>query len=400
MYVYTDSEIASEKLEQMRRMLRDFGADAWFVIDAEGRDPCLPLLVGGATSGKSIYAFDASGRCTAVTSWPDRGHVESLGIFDEIITTEGRGLAPAFLDLYERMQPERFLLNFSETDGLCDGLSHGSYLWLERLLGREEMSRAASSQPVLTQLRAVKSRREMQRIQRAIDFNLDIYREVREQIRTGMTERQIQELFRAAVESRVPQGVMPQEGPLVLLPRAGMSHRKPTDAALTPGDLLVCDFTPGYRGYHSDIARTFYHLRPGEDRAPDAYCKAFQSIRGAIQAAFDGMGPGALGSEVDGLARDYLIERGYPSVKHSVGHQIGQKVHDGGTGLRPVREGEDPGAAGVLQEGEVYTLEPTILEGELSMITEENVRVGPGGAEKLHPWQLDLWYLGDGARSV
>lgn len=394
MYVYTDAEIVSEKLEQMREMLRDFGADAWFIMDMEGRDPCLSLLVGGATSGRSIYAFGADGSSRALTSWPDGGHARSLGVFDEVITTEGRGLDSVLLELYEKMKPGRFLLNFSETDSLCDGLSHGSFLWLQRVLGRQEMERAVSSQPVLTQLRAVKSGREMDRIQRAIDFNLQIYGEVRGQIASGMTERKIQKLFRAAIDRRVPGGVMPEEGPLVLLPKAGMSHRKPTDAALEPGDLLVCDFTLGYRGYHSDIARTFYHLRPGEDGAPDAYREAFQSIRGAIEAAFFGMRPGVPGSEVDGLARDYLIERGYPSVKHSVGHQIGQKVHDGGTGLRPLREGEEPASAGVLQEGEVYTLEPTILEGDLSMITEENVRVGANGGEKLNPWQLDLWYLG------
>ncbi len=389
-----DSEIVEEKLEQMKAMMNDFGADAWFIIDIEGRDPSLPLLVGGATSGRSVFAFDTEGRSVALTGWPDKGHVESFGIFDEVISIPGKGMDAMFLGLYEEWKPEKFLLNFSEMDNLCDGLSHGTYLWLGGLLGVEELEeRALSSQPVLTQLRAVKSEAELQRVQGAIDHNLEIYQEVWDQLAAGMTEIQIQDLFRQAIDRRVPEGVMPQEGPLVLLPKAGMSHRKPTDAALAPGDLMVVDFGLGYRGYHSDIARTFYYLRPGEERAPDTILEAFAAIRGAISDAFDIMRPGVPGVEVDRVARQYLIDRGYPSIKHSVGHQIGQMVHDGGTSLRPLREGEELEDTGLLQEGELYTLEPTILEGELSFITEENVWISADGAERLHEWQTELWYI-------
>ncbi len=393
LFVFSDREIVKEKIQQARGLMAEHGVDAWFLVDTEGRDPALSLLVGGATSGRSLYVFDRRGPVRAVTGFPDKGHLEALGVFDEVICTEKATMEELMVFLHDDISPGRFMLNYSEGDSLCDGLSHGTFLWISRVLGPERMKGAISSEPVLQQLRAVKSAEELDRVQRSIDFNLEIYEEVSSQLAGGLTEKEIQALFRRAIDRRVPQGVMPQDGPLVLLPKAGMAHREPTDARLEPGDMLVIDFGLGFRGYHSDIARTFYHLRPGEERAPDAILDAFRAVRGAIHASFSAMRPGVAGFEVDRIAREHLVERGYPPIKHSLGHQIGQQVHDGGTSLRPLRPGQDPNEAGRLQEGELYTLEPTILEGELSIISEENVRVTDHGAENLHPWQTELWYI-------
>ncbi len=393
MYNFTDEEIVSEKLEQARQLMDSMDVDLWLIVDSEGRDPALSLVVGGATSGRTVYAFDRAGNSWALTSWPDMGHVESLGVFGEVIPTNERGAETELRQLYEEIQPDTFMLNWSKTDQLCDGLSHGSYRWLIEVLGEKEVvQKAVSSQPLLTQLRAVKSELELRRIRAACEHNLAIYREVQDEIQQGMTEKQIQQLFRTAIERRTDQGVMPQEGPLVLLPKAGMSHREPTDARLAAGDLLVCDFGLGYRGYHSDIARTFYCCHPHEDSAPQKILDAFGCIREAIQKAFEAMKPGVPGYEVDAAARNHLLDNGYPDIKHSVGHQVGQMVHDGGTALSS-RKGKDSRASGGLQENEVYAVEPTILEGELSIITEENVRVTEDGAEKLHQWQNELWYV-------
>ncbi len=61
----------------------------------------------------------------------------------------------------------------------------------------------------------------------------------------------------------------PPEYPLVLNPKGGMSHRDlTTSTKIEAGDMLVIDFSIRYNGYTSDIARTMYFLKPGEEHAP------------------------------------------------------------------------------------------------------------------------------------
>lgn len=74
----------------------------------------------------------------------------------------------------------------------------------------------------------------------------------------------------------------PPEYPLVLLVKGGMSHRKPNAKNIClPGDMLVIDFSIRFNGYTSDIARTMYFLKPGEEHAPK---EVTDCANGAIRA--------------------------------------------------------------------------------------------------------------------
>ncbi|TNM73108.1 aminopeptidase P family protein [Deinococcus radiopugnans ATCC 19172] len=355
----------------------------------------MPLVFGTALSGRAALMLHPERGALALCANYDRGHLEHQGQFDEIraYTTD---FAEAFCGWLAELAPRTVLLNFSEHDPLADGLSYGQYLVLDRLIRRVlPQVRLESSQTRLGAVRGVKTPEEMRRLQQAIDRTITFYDRLLPTLHAGQTERQIQARMNTlAAELGTTPYLGGHGGPLVCINRIGLAHRGPTDEALRPGDLLVLDTGLGVDGYFSDIARTCYVRAPGEDQAPSEVQAVFQAIHSAIDAAFGALKPGVQGSEVDAAARAALRQAGQPELSHATGHQIGRHVHDGGTLLGPVWERYGAAPHGTVKAGEVYTLEPTVVQSPLpSMIVEENVVVTDDGARWLSRRQEQLWLI-------
>ena len=183
----------------------------------------------------------------------------------------------------------------------------------------------------------------------------------------------------------------PPEYPLVLNPKGGMSHRGPNDTNICePGDMLVIDFSIRYNGYTSDIARTMYFLKPEEEHAPQEVQDIANAAIRAVGEVMAHIKPGMRGYEVDAIGRQSILDSGYPNIPHSVGHQVGLEVHDGGTVLGPksVRRASQ----GILRKNEIYALEPTVLQDrdKGSAIIEDNVLITEDGCELISRRQTAL----------
>ena len=121
---------------------------------------------------------------------------------------------------------------------------------------------------------------------------------------------------------------------------------------------------------------------------------AFHSAHEAITAAFEAVKPGLEGWRVDERARAVHLGNGFPEISHATGHQIGRHVHDGGTLLGPRWERYGAAPFGRLEPGNVFTLEPTILQSQgPSMLVEENIVVTETGARWLSERQDELWVV-------
>ena len=93
----------------------------------------------------------------------DEGHVERLGVFDTV-----RAYDRSFGDTLEawlrELRPTTILLNYSESDHLCDGLTHGQFLRISALAGKVlPDARLEASEPFLTRVRGVKTPEELRR---------------------------------------------------------------------------------------------------------------------------------------------------------------------------------------------------------------------------------------------
>jgi Xaa-Pro aminopeptidase len=368
----------------------------WAFITREGSDPAAKLVFDAAVSGEAAFLL-APGRGTlALVANYDAGHVERLGVFDEIRAYD-RSFGDGLDAWLRELAPDTVLLNYAENDVLCDGLRHGQYLRIERLL-RAALPNVTitSSEATLREVRGVKTAEELARIRNAVGGSVALYARLLPLLRVGMSEREVQELMKG-IAGELGFGVHLGDygGPLVCINRIGLAHRSPGDDRLEGGDLLILDHALEHDGYHSDLARTVYVPRPGETTPPDAERRAFASAFEAITAAFDAIRPGAKGREVDAAARAVHLRNGYPEISHATGHQIGRHVHDGGTILGPAWERYGAAPEGELRDGQVFTIEPTILASPApSMLVEENVVVTADGAAWLSTRQTALWLAG------
>ena len=388
------SELGVEKSRQALALVPE--GEVWAFVSREGSDPSGKLVFDAAVSGEAAFLLAPGRGVLALVANYDEGHVARLGVFDEIRAYD-RSFGAGLQAWMRELGPRRVHLNYSEGDVLCDGLRHGQFLRIQRLLADALPGvDLSSSEPLLREVRGVKTSEELARLRVAIEGSGRLYARIRSELRVGMSEREIQDRMKQiAAELGFGVHLGDYGGPLVCINRIGLAHRAPGDDRLEPGDLLILDHALEHLGYHSDLARTIYLPREGETAPPEAERAAFASAKEAIEAAFAALRPGALGHEVDAAARAVHLRNGYPEISHATGHQIGRHVHDGGTILGPTWERYGHAPHGEIRVGAVFTIEPTILMSpEPSMLVEENVVVTQDGAAWLSERQAELWVAG------
>ena len=385
--------VAKEKMARAGQMLRQQGLDMWVVYTRLKKDTALELMFNTSTRNEVLFVLTASGERIAIAGSEDAAVYEASGMYTRVISTSQEGMMAAFKKIFDEFAPQTLALNNSTDDSRCDGLSLGLFKKLEKAIGAETMAKVMRcSYEMLEELRAVKTPMEIQIMKACSAITTDIYDALFKRIHVGMTEVGVANMMMEECRKRgVGTGYAdPNEPPLVLMPKGGMSHRGPNDInKIEPGDVLVIDFSIRYYGYTSDIARTMYFLKPGEAHAP-------QEIQNVANAAIDAVGkcmevirPGVKGWEVDAVGRNTIMAHGYPDIPHSVGHQVGLEVHDGGTALsKPGRKASEQR----IRKNEIYALEPTVLQDrtKASAIIEDNVLITDDGCELISRRQTAL----------
>jgi Xaa-Pro aminopeptidase len=156
--------------------------------------------------------------------------------------------------------------------------------------------------------------------------------------------------------------------------RSALPHAATSEREIGDGDLLLIDFGARWRGYCSDLTRTFV-VGEADPRQREIY----GIVLDAHEAACSALRDGALGSEVDAAARRTFeaagLEERFP---HSTGHGLGLEVHEG---PRLGRRSEEP-----LRPGTVVTVEPGLYFPEWGGIRiEDDLVVTAEGAIALMP---------------
>ncbi len=388
-----------EKILQLEQELIARDIDTYLILSREDSDIVLPLLLPAHVVAQTAFFFRKSQPHIVLTGSTDANTYKEFGIFEIVeVTTD---FETDFLAVFNRLAPKQLALNISEDDYLVDGLTMGQYLMLQDMVGAQRLAALeCSSEPIIQRLRSIKSAYEVAQIRIAVQKTCRIYDEVAGSIKVGMSETEIGELFVLGMHRHAVVNAFgaPYSYPLICINRCGLAHREPhADNVLQPGDLLICDFSVRYNGYCSDIARSFYVLREGETQAPAEVQQAFDTTVAAVSAVIASIAVGMPGYEADRLGREVIERAGYPTIRHATGHQLGMRVHDGGTSLSP-RNPERPASSGLVQVAEVYAIEPTVIQddGLPSFIVEEDIVIRESGVEILSDRQLELYLIPGG----
>ena len=394
-----DVTLVREKLEQTPSILEEHGVDLWLTLVRETlltRDPCLDLIAGTYCAWQSAFLLSRSGERIAIVGRYDAPSVEQLGAYSEVLGYD-ESIRPGLRETIERLAPETIAINYSQSDPAADGLTHGLWLvLLETLEGTPYVDRLVSSNPIVGSLRGRKSPFEIARIRAAVEEAEEIFAGAGDGLRPGLKETEIAAAMHAEVSRRgLGYAWEAAHCPAVNAgPEKEVGHSGPTELETRRGELLHTDFGVQKDGYCSDLQRVWYLLDDGESEPPEEVLTAWRAVWAAMDAGAAVLRPGVAGHEVDAAARATLVSAGYPEPMYALGHQLGRAAHDGGTLLGPLWDRYGDAPLGLVEEGNVYTLEygaPVPGRGYIGL--EEDVLVTADGLEWLSTPQRELWLV-------
>jgi len=214
-------------------------------------------------------------------------------------------------------------------------------------------------------LRLVKDAHELALMRRAASISAAAHRRAMERTRPGWFEYQVEaELAHEFLSSGAQEVAY---SPIVAGgPNACVLHYRDNNRQLLDGELLLIDAGCEYRGYASDITRTF----PVNGKFTGPQKAIYELVLAAQQACIDAVKPGAEFHDYHKVA-ERVLAQGYIDLglcegtldsvlesgsykqfyMHRAGHWLGMDVHD--AGLYQVK-----GASQKLRPGMVLTVEP------------------------------------------
>lgn len=233
----------------------------------------------------------------------------------------------------------------------------------------------------IDKIREVKSEEEIKLIRKAAEIVDKTYDYILTVVKVGMSEREIKALLESKMLELGADG--PSFDTIVASGyRGALPHGVASDKLIEKGDMITLDFGAYYRGYCSDITRTF---AVGE---PDPKMKEIYNIVLSSQIkAIDEIRPGMTVQEADALSRDYIDAHGYgQEFGHSLGHGIGLDIHEG-----PLLS---KNSIGELQVNNCVTIEPGIyVDGLGGVRIEDDILITENGCDVFTKCTKDLIIL-------
>jgi Xaa-Pro aminopeptidase len=276
----------------------------------------------------------------------------------------------------------------------------------------------------LIRVRRPKDDIEVERMRVAEEATRAGFAELAPLVEPGRSERELQVALEAAF-LRSGGDFLAFETIVAAGDHAAVLHFAPTARALRDGELLLVDAGAEFRGYASDVTRTY---AVGGAFTPEQ-ALVYETVRQAGEAAIATCRPGVEWSDVHRAAalvvagglvelgvlrgrRDSLVESGAVTLffPHSVGHMVGLGVRDAGATSDETRE-TPPGLPRLrvdipLAPRQAWTVEPGVyvvpallardrdrddvvwdrvdqLQGFGGVRIEQNVLIGEDGCEVL-----------------
>jgi Xaa-Pro aminopeptidase len=367
----------AQQLERRRAAL----AEAWQLGD------CVVLVGAGE-------AVQIPGR--GDVTYPFRAHLEYLYLTD--LERPGGVLAfdPAegWIHFVSPVTPEEIL--WSGTEGMEVGVPDGALpldelgRWLDARRGRrsallgapvpsvagdDELQRGARED--LARLRRPKDDAELDRMRVAARATGAGFAAIAAAIKAGATERELQ----IALESAFFRGgadFLAFDTIVAGGPHAAVLHFAPTQRAVQDGELVLVDAGGEYRGYASDVTRTYAVSGTFTGEQAVLHDSVVRANRAAIDACRPGVEWRDVHREAARVIGDGLVEigviRGDPQAllesgtitlffPHGVGHMVGLGIRD--AGVYEPRRAPEAGLPAIrvdlpLESGYAMTVEPGV----------------------------------------
>ncbi len=207
-----------------------------------------------------------------------------------------------------------------------------------------------------------------------------IMEELKKTVRPGITTKTLDELSKSLIfkyggECSFKNYNVPDDSSSVKLYPACLCtsineeivHAVPSDRILEEGDIISLDLGFHYKGFHTDMARTF---PVGKISAQNK--RLIEVTKKSLEMGIEKMKPGNRIGDISRVIQKYAESQGFNVVRELCGHGIGRKIHEDPEILNAVsfeKEMVDKvkfvGDGNIkIKEGMVLCLEPMVTIGD------------------------------------
>lgn len=266
-------------------------------------------------------------------------------------------------DLFHTLFKQCLKNKISSLQFEAENLSYQNYLKLRKTFAKKKKFLITSTQNIVKKFRAIKSKAEIAKITKAQRITEYVLAEIKKYLKKGVREIEIAWLIEKIGRENGAENI--SFPPLVCFEKnAAIPHHQNSPTRLKKGDLVLLDFGFKYKGYCSDMTRTFFTKSPTSFQS-----KIYQLVLEAQNLAIAKIKPGLKGFQTDKIARDYFEKAGYSNhFTHSLGHGVGIDIHE----LPNLSPKSKKRADIILKNNMVVTIEPGLyFEGKWGIRIED-----------------------------
>lgn len=389
-------EIVEEKLNQAVEILKDKKIDMWITFVQEtsaSRERVFEYVGVADLTWESAIILTKNGDKIVILGKFDDSTYRDSKLYTEIYPYVQDFKEP-FSEVLKKHLPSNIALNYSFNDSSLDGITYGRFIYLQGVINEIlPHCKIVSAEDIIGGIISQKSPKEIEYVQKAIEITEKIFERVSHFIKPKRSEKEIYAFLQEQIASFNTE---PSFDTLVFAGDRGdgMGHGKVTENLVEEGDLVHIDMGVFYKGYASDLQRTFYIARRNEDNFPEEVLKGFNTIKEAIVICAENLKSGVKGVEIDKISRDYVVKQGFEEYKHALGHQLGRFVHDGGALLGPPWPRYKNAPFIEIKESQIFTLEPSLNVKNYGAVgIEEDVLTTKDGAKFLSHLQEKPYFI-------
>ena len=225
--------------------------------------------------------------------------------------------------------------------------------------------RLKTTSDIIESVRRIKDSSEIVAIKAAASISAKALEQTRGHIKVGVTESELAGLLDFQISRSGATNSF--ETIVAFGPNASRPHHQPSERRLRKKDTVLIDFGARYKGYCSDITRSFAVGKP-----TPFFERVYDAVQQAQAAAIKTVKAGVEMVEVDAAARGVISSYDLPVYGHGTGHGFGLEIHE-----MPFLKAQSKGK---LKAGEVITIEPGVyIPGKLGVRIEDDILVTDTG---------------------